>query len=139
MIAGKAPDVISGTSLIYWQCSVNRDITIPALAVSASLNTYFEYLWIIPYPILNNCCAFLDIYYLRSWLLFIMLSSLLLNYKICNQFGNIVENLHSTDDGESGEKSHGASKRWQHVYKLNCFILSDSVKCWCVKIDPHEL
>ena len=68
-----------------------------------------------------------------------LFSSLLLNYKICKQFGNIVENLHSTDDGESGEKSHGASKRWQHVYKLNCFILGDFVKRGRVKVDPHEL
>ena len=56
-----------------------------------------------------------------------------------NNFGRIVENLNSTNDRESSEKSHGASNCWQHVHKLCRCILLDSVKCWGVEINPHKL
>ena len=66
------------------------------------------------------------------------MASVLLKDFPCNINGK-VDNLHSTDDGESGEESHGASKRRQLVYKLNCFVLGDFVKRGRVKVDPHEL
>ena len=53
-------------------------------------------------------------------------------------FSGKVEDLHCTDDGESSEKSHGASNCRQHVHKLCCSVLGDSVKCWSVKVDPHK-
>ena len=49
-----------------------------------------------------------------------------------------VDNLYCTDNGEPSEKSHGASNCRQHVHKLCCSVLCDSVKCWGVKIDPHK-
>ena len=53
-----------------------------------------------------------------------------------NNLSSKVENFYSTDDGESSEKSHGASNCRQHVHKLGCSVLGDSVKCWGVKINP---
>ena len=63
---------------------------------------------------------------------------ILLLKQINGSFPCKVENLHSTDDGESSEKSHGASNCWQHVHKLCWFIHGDFVKSWCVKVDPHK-
>ena len=48
-----------------------------------------------------------------------------------------VQKLYSTDYGESSEKSHGSSNCRQHVHKLCCSVLCDSVKCWGIKGDPH--
>ena len=49
-------------------------------------------------------------------------------------FDHKVSNLDSTDNGESSEKSHGASNGWQHVHKLCCSVLGDFVECWGAKI-----
>ena len=54
-----------------------------------------------------------------------------------NNFYGKVDNLHSTDDGEASEKSHGATYCRQHVHKFSCPVLGDSVKCWGVKVDSH--
>ena len=58
--------------------------------------------------------------------------------KVNDKFCCEIENLHSTDDGEPSEESHGASNCRQHVHKLCCSVLGNSVKCWGVKIDPHK-
>ena len=50
-----------------------------------------------------------------------------------------VHNLHSADDGESGEEAHGASDSWQHVHSLGGVISCDLIKCWSVERDPHQL
>ena len=61
----------------------------------------------------------------------------LLNHVACN-FSSKVENLHSTDDGEPSEKSHGASNGRQHVHKLCCSVLGDFVKCWGIKVNFYK-
>ena len=57
--------------------------------------------------------------------------------KIEDEFSCKVDYFHSTNDGETSEKPHGASYSWQHVHKFCCSVLGDSVKCWGVKEDPH--
>ena len=49
-----------------------------------------------------------------------------------------VGNLHSTDDGEASEESHGSTNSWQYVYKLSCPVLGDSVKGCCIKVNPYK-
>ena len=49
--------------------------------------------------------------------------------KLINDFPQEVSNLCSTDDGEPSEQAHGSSNCRQHVHKLCCSILLDSVKC----------
>ena len=49
-----------------------------------------------------------------------------------------VHNLHCTDNGEPSEETHGASNCWQHVNKLCCLILCNSVKCWGIEINSHK-
>ena len=58
-----------------------------------------------------------------------------------NDLDSKIEKLHSTYNGKSSEKSHGSSNEWKHVYKLNCFILCDSIKGCGIKInlDKSEL
>ena len=53
-------------------------------------------------------------------------------------YSSKVDNLNCTYNWESGEKSHGSTNSWQHVYKLCCSVLSDSVKCWRVKEYSHK-
>ena len=55
-----------------------------------------------------------------------------------NDLNSKINNLYSTDDGESSEESHGSSNCWQHVHKLGCPVLGDSVKgCW-IKVHPYK-
>ena len=68
--------------------------------------------------------------------IFIVNESILHNWK--DDLDSKVDNLHSTDDGEPSEESHGASNSWQHVHKLGCSVLGDSVKCGDIKINPHK-
>ena len=49
-----------------------------------------------------------------------------------------IDHLHSTDDTESSEESHGSPNGWQHINKLGCPILGDSVKGCCIKVKPHK-
>ena len=55
-----------------------------------------------------------------------------------NNFSSKVYNLHSTDDGEPGEQTHGAPNSREHVHKLGRSVLSYSVKCGHVKIDADK-
>ena len=50
-----------------------------------------------------------------------------------------IDDFNSTDDGESCQKSHGASNCWQLVHKFCWSILGDSVKCRGIKVDPNKL
>ena len=59
-------------------------------------------------------------------------------HEVENNFSSKVDNLNSTDNGESSEKSHGASNCRQHVHKLCSSIFCDSVKCRSVKVYPHK-
>ena len=49
-----------------------------------------------------------------------------------------IDNLRSTDDGEPSEESHSSSNSGQHVHKFSRSVLDDSVKCCCIKVDPHK-
>ena len=51
---------------------------------------------------------------------------------------NEIDNFHSTDDGEPSEESHGPSNSWQHVHKLCCSILGDSIECGSAKINSYH-
>ena len=53
-------------------------------------------------------------------------------------FGSEVDDLHSTDDGESSEESHVATYCWYLVHKLYSSIFCDSVKSWGVEVDSHK-
>ena len=68
----------------------------------------------------------------------LLLSSCLYCHKVEKTSACKVENLHSTDDGESSEKSHGASNCRQHVHKLCSSVLGDFVKSWGVKVNSYE-
>ena len=63
---------------------------------------------------------------------------ILLLKQINGSFPCKVENLHSTDDGESSEKSHGTTNCRQHIHKLCCFLHGDSFNCGGVKVDPYK-
>ena len=49
------------------------------------------------------------------------------------------DNLNSTDDGKSSEKSHGASNEAQLCLRLNLLVSFDLVKGGRVKIDFYQL
>ena len=53
--------------------------------------------------------------------------------------GEKEEDLNSTDDGKSSEKSHGASNKTQLGLKLDLFVSLDVVKGCSVKVDPDQL
>ena len=54
-----------------------------------------------------------------------------------NDLDSKIDNLHSRYDGEPSEESHGSSNCWQHVHKLGCPVLGDSVNSGGLKEDPH--
>ena len=49
------------------------------------------------------------------------------------------DDLDSTDDGKSSEKSHGASNETQLGLNLDLFVSLDLVKGGRVKVDPDQL
>ena len=49
------------------------------------------------------------------------------------------DDLNSTDDGKSSEKSHGASNETQLGLRLDLFVSLDVVKSGRVKVDLHQL
>ena len=67
----------------------------------------------------------------------LVLINLILEY-LKDDLDSKIDNLHSTDDGEPSEESLGSSNRRQHVYKLGCPVLGDSVKGCGIKEDPHK-
>ena len=48
-----------------------------------------------------------------------------------------IDHLHSRYDGEPSEETHRAPNSRQHVHKLGCPVLGDSVKSGGLKEDPH--
>ena len=64
---------------------------------------------------------------------------MLFQYKFFKKLKSKISYFHSTDDGESSEKTHCSTNCRQDVNKLYSFILGNSVICWCVKINPYKL
>ena len=50
-----------------------------------------------------------------------------------------VNDLHSTDDGEASEETHGASNETQLGLRLDLLVSLDVVKGGRVKVDLHQL
>ena len=89
------------------------------------------------YSLLFKYCLLFDIY---LYLFVLNMKIFLFNFvshDIHNNFCCKIHYFHSTDNGETSEKSHGASNCWQHVYKFCCSVLGDFVECWGVKVDPY--
>ena len=55
-----------------------------------------------------------------------------------NDLYSKVDNLDSTDDRKPSEETHCSSNGRQHVHKLGCPVLGDSVKGCGIKINPHK-
>ena len=63
---------------------------------------------------------------------------LVLKYSV-NDLCSKVDNLDSTDDGESSEESHGASDETQLGLSLDLLVPLDLVVGGRVKVDLHQL
>ena len=57
----------------------------------------------------------------------------------CDDLDEVVNNLHSTDDGEAREESHGSPHHPQHVLELDPLVLGDPIEHGWPEVNPHKL
>ena len=55
------------------------------------------------------------------------------------ELGEVVDDLHPTEDGEAGEEPHGASDETKRGLKSHFLIFQYFVISFSVKVNPHKL
>ena len=98
----------------------------------AQNETFTIYYWpeALHYKIINILIVLIILHFI--WIFKILKK---FTYKLYQE----VQYLHSTDDWESSEESHGSSNCRELVHKFGWPVLLDSVKCWGVKIDSDMM
>ena len=75
---------------------------------------------------------------IEQWIVVIFSFLWIIPNKIVDNFEGKIDNLHRTDDGESGQQSHRATNGGHLILGFSHGVLGDSVKRWSVEIDSDD-